>query len=240
MTSTSQHCIWHDRLDNANMTPETGQALETALATLDNLQYRLRRLEYFISGSDDAEGPLEAAVAKGRDHSIMARLAKLEHTLYSMSERLPVVHELLQLQAAHPTLFCTSQPDLDAIPSSFSTEEVTGIVTAHAPLYPLTAFRLTSIRDINIPSSSLSTSLIALRPRLAQVAQLQDTQAKEMAELRARSAKAVQRWYELGVLGQGECWAEWEGRMEECEKKVRRLEGGRRKEVEEKEKYLAT
>ena len=59
-----------------------------------------------------------------------------------------------------------------------------------------------------------------------------------MAALRARSAKAVQRWYELGVLGQGECWAEWEGRMEECEKKVRRAEGGRKRVMQEQEKYM--
>lgn len=137
----------------------------------------------------------------------------------------------------HPTLFHPSQPDLDSI---LSTKEIAAIVTAHAPLYPVTASRLTSIRDIKIPSSSLSIQLIALRPRLAQLARLQDAQAREMAVLRARSAKVVQRWYELGVLGQGECWAEWEGRMEECEKKVRRLEAGRRREVEEKERYLAT
>ena len=59
-----------------------------------------------------------------------------------------------------------------------------------------------------------------------------------MAALRARSAKAVQRWYELGVLGQGECWAEWEGRMEECEKKVRRVVGDQKRDMEEREKYM--
>lgn len=141
-------------------------------------------------------------------------------------------------EAAHPSLFHPSTSDSEAILSNLSTDEIAAIVTAHAPAYPLTASRLTSIRDINIPSSSLSTSLIALRPRLAKLEQLQDSQAKEVAELRARSAKAVQRWYDLGVLGQGECWADWEGRMEECEKKIRRFEGERRRELEDKERYL--
>ena len=90
-----------------------------------------------------------------------------------------------------------------------------------------------------IPSSSLSTALIFLRPRLAKLASLQDAQAKEMAVLRARSAQAVQRWYELSVLGQGECWAEWEGRMEEGEKRVRRVEGERRREVEDRKRYMS-
>lgn len=58
-----------------------------------------------------------------------------------------------------------------------------------------------------------------------------------MAELRTRSARAIQRWYELGVLGESECWTEWEGRLVEVEKRVRREEGRMAKEVEEDEAY---
>lgn len=145
---------------------------------------------------------------------------------------------IFNIEAAYPSIFHPSSSDLDVRPSTLSTEELSAVVTAHAPLYPLTASRLTLIHDINIPSSSLSSSLIALKPRLAQLARLQDAQVKEMMELRATSAKVVQRWYELGVLAQGECWAEWEGRMEQCEKSLSRLESGRRREMEEKERYL--
>ncbi|KAI4094354.1 MAG: hypothetical protein Q9206_000321 [Seirophora lacunosa] len=220
------------------MAQETRETHELAVTTLENLQHRLQRLEYFISGSDKPQEPLEAVISNGREHNIMSRLAKLEHTLYSLGERSPIIHELLQLQAAYPSIFHPSSSDLDVRPSTLSTEELSAVVTAHAPLYPLTASRLTLIHDINIPSSSLSSSLIALKPRLAQLARLQDAQVKEMMELRATSAKVVQRWYELGVLAQGECWAEWEGRMEQCEKSLSRLESGRRREMEEKERYL--
>ncbi|KAI4256316.1 MAG: hypothetical protein LQ352_002150 [Teloschistes flavicans] len=212
---------------------------DAALAMLDDLQYRLQRLEFFLSGSDDPQKPLEAVISRGRDHTITSRLARLERKLISMSEQSPIIHDLLQLQAAHPTLFHPSKSDFDTAPSTLSTEEILAIVNAHAPLYPLTASRLTSIRDMNIPSSSLSATLISLQPRLSKLQQLQDAQAKEMAELRARSARVVQRWYELGVLGQGECWAEWEGKMENCEKKVRRLEGERKREAEDKGRYLS-
>lgn len=58
-----------------------------------------------------------------------------------------------------------------------------------------------------------------------------------MAELRARSAKAIQRWYELSVLGESECWTEWEGRIVEVEKRVRREEGRLAKEVQEDKAY---
>ena len=58
-----------------------------------------------------------------------------------------------------------------------------------------------------------------------------------MAELRTRSAKAIQRWYELGVLGESECWTEWEGRIVEVEKMVRREEGRLAKGVQEDKAY---
>jgi len=54
-----------------------------------------------------------------------------------------------------------------------------------------------------------------------------------MSELRARSAEAIQRWYELGVLGESECWSEWEGRVMAVEMRVRREEGLKAKKVEE-------
>ncbi|KAL8726504.1 MAG: hypothetical protein Q9166_006667 [cf. Caloplaca sp. 2 TL-2023] len=214
------------------------ETFETAVATLDDLHARLQRLEYFLSGSDDPTQPLEAAVSRGREHTIAARLSNLEHTLHALSENSPVIHDLLELQHIHPTLFHQSKSELDAIPSYLATEETLAIVAAHATLYHQTASQLTSIHDLAIPSSSLSTSLMSLRPRIAKLRLLQDTQAQELAALRAKSAKAIQRWYELGVLGQGECWAEWEGRMEDCEKKVRRMEVGRKRVMEEQGKYL--
>lgn len=86
------------------MAQEAPEAHQTALATLDSLQYRIQRLEYFISGSDDAHKPLEAAASKGREHNITSRLAKLEHKLHSISENSPIIQELLQLRTSHPIL----------------------------------------------------------------------------------------------------------------------------------------
>lgn len=58
-----------------------------------------------------------------------------------------------------------------------------------------------------------------------------------MAELRTRSARVIQRWYEVGVLGESECWSEWEGRVVEVEKRVRREESRMAKVVEEDKAY---
>ena len=58
-----------------------------------------------------------------------------------------------------------------------------------------------------------------------------------MRGLRGRSARAIEGWYELGVLGTGECWAEWESRLEEVEKQVRRRERGKEEVEKEGQAY---
>lgn len=118
-----------------------------------------------------------------------------------------------------------------------SANEILAVINSCATSYPTTASRLNAIKDLPIPSAASSASLIALHPRLATVEMLQDAQAREMAELRSRSAAAIQRWYELGVLGESECWMEWEGRVIDVEKQVRRREANLVQDAKEKEAY---
>ncbi|KAI9676119.1 MAG: hypothetical protein M1817_000864, partial [Caeruleum heppii] len=91
-------------------------------------------------------------------------------------------------------------------------------------LYPLVTSRLTSIRDMPPASAETSTSLISLKPRIAEVQLLQDTQAREIAELQKASAALLERWYEVTVLGSGECWADWDKRRNDIDRGLRRLE----------------
>lgn len=79
-----------------------------------------------------------------------------------------------------------------------------------------------SIRDVPIPPTELSAQLIDLQPRIAKVEALQAVQNSDIAELRARSAAVIQRWYTLDILQAGESWAELESRVEQVEQKVRR------------------
>ena len=60
-----------------------------------------------------------------------------------------------------------------------------------------------------------------------------ERQDLEITELREKTAKLLQRWYEVGVLGWGECWEEWETRIARVEQRVRREESRREKEREE-------
>ena len=68
---------------------------------------------------------------------------------------------------------------------------------------------------------------------------MQRQHQNEVAELRRRSAKVIERWYELGVLGVGECWAEWESRVEGVERQVRRREHEKEKDFKEGQTYEA-
>lgn len=69
-----------------------------------------------------------------------------------------------------------------------------------------------------------------MKPRLERLEAAQERQDREIEALRARSAKVLEWWYVVGVVGRGECWVDWEGRVKEVEKGVRRLEGRRERE----------
>lgn len=130
--------------------------------------------------------------------------------------------------SSHPDIFPSLTPADDH--ATFSNAEQLAIIDSYATLFPTTASRLTSVQNLPIPSAESSASLISLHPRLAKVELLQKSQSDEMADLRYRTAAVLQRWYEVGVLGQGECWSEWEGRVMEVEKAARREEAARSRE----------
>lgn len=121
-----------------------------------------------------------------------------------------------------PDLF-QPQP-LHEIPEGLSARTLSSIVLSYATAFPETASRLTSLNDLPVPDAQSSAALIELQPQLDRLAQTQAEQAKEISELRVRTARVLQRWYEVGVVGSGECWAEWEGRLEDVEREVRRRE----------------
>lgn len=99
-----------------------------------------------------------------------------------------------------------------------------------ATSFPETASRLNSLKDLPIPPAGASTSLIALQPRLEALKTLQDVQAAEISELRARSAAVLERYYEISLVSGGECWAEYEERVETVERAVRRIEVARQEQ----------
>lgn len=122
----------------------------------------------------------------------------------------------------NPDLFQTTPPH--QIPEGLTTQTLASIVLSYATAFPETASRLTSLNDLPVPDAQSSAALINLQPQLDRLAQTQSEQAAEISELRVRTARVLQRWYDVGLVGSGECWAEWEGRLEDVEREVRRRE----------------
>lgn len=121
-----------------------------------------------------------------------------------------------------PDLFQTPTPK--DVPEGLSSRSLASIVLSYATAFPETSSRLTSLNDLPIPDAESSAALVELQPQLDRVAAVQAQQAQDISELRVRTARVLQRWYEVGLVGSGECWAEWEGRIEDVEREVRRRE----------------
>jgi len=195
-------------------------------ATLELLEARLNRIEYLLTGKTEWTGkPSPAPKLQSLEATVARRLVSLEKKLDILTREHLVVRNILKLYAEFPDLF-------DSIPSQFlppnlSPQNLASIVLSFAAAFPETASRLTSLNDLPIPDAKTSAFLIELQPRLNKLAAIQEQQALEISSLRLQSARILQRWYEIGLLGAGECWAEWESRLEDIDREVRREEVGR-------------
>lgn len=196
--------------------------------SLHLLEARLQRINYALNGDSEIE---DASTTHPPAHSTAAlRLRNLERQMQLIASRSSAAEEVLSLQSMHPEIFDrtteTEQPNV------LSLGPQAALVLSHAQLYSRVAGQLQSLNETSIPDPTSASKLRELEPRIAKATAKQDKQAKELADLRSRSAAAVERWYETGVLGMAERWAEWEERMRDVEIVVRRLEAMKKREEE--------
>jgi DNA repair ATPase RecN len=202
---------------------------ETHDASLDMLEARLQRINYALNG----DGEIEDASARTTQTSTAAhRLRNLERQMQLIATRSPAAGEVLKLQAQHPSIFeqaiGAEQTNTNTLPLA----PQAALILAHAQLYSRVSGQLQSLQETSVPDPTSASKLRELQPRIEKAAARQQQQANELAELRSRSAAAVERWYESGVLGMAERWAEWEERMRDVEIVVRRLEAMKKREEE--------
>lgn len=187
------------------------------------LEERLARVNFLVNGDDI---PTTASHGHGNASTC---LRALEKSLKTLAARSPPVSDLLELQNQLPELFGPSSTQ--STPSTLPAEALAQLVLAHEQLFKKTATQLSTLNENKeIPDPSQLSKLIAMRPRMEKLEARQKEQAKEFAELRARSAKVVEQWYENGVLDMGEKWADWEERLRDCEILVRRNEAAKKRE----------
>ncbi|KAL4943414.1 hypothetical protein BDV06DRAFT_221252 [Aspergillus oleicola] len=213
----------------------------TTLSTLTLLESRLQRLTYLLTGDTSWTGvPEPPSKPKDIDETVARRLEKLERDLEGLRRKESLVGEVLGVYDRFPDLFKPSStsstynqtnpddPDASTDPEQTEPnpdiETQRSIILSYATSIPETSSRLSSLSETPIPDATLSTSLISQVPRMSKLSQKQDEQSKEIADLRIRTANVLKRYYEVGILGAGEVWGEWEARLEELSRGVRRGE----------------
>ncbi|KAF3940307.1 hypothetical protein ABW19_dt0200632 [Dactylella cylindrospora] len=209
-----------------------------ALQTLSSLSQRLARIEHALVGTtlqnpQNTSTPLSlhAARINHRDHSIRARLSALQAALNRLASHSKPVNDLLELHAAYPEIFIDILPASQPPPEgSLNVTEKASVVLGSAAQVQSVASQLVSLHDLAVPDVDTSVKLIDLQPRLDKLVVMQEMQGREMAELRRRSLKVLERWYEVSVEGVNECFAEWDERVMAAERAVRRIEGAKEEE----------
>lgn len=215
---------------------------EESLASLTLLQERLHRLEFTLAGSDRQDELSRAAPESSGDMTVAARLAKLEDDFKKLSSRSTLAqdvmklcrlsghlrqfpskaHETIILDSRHPDLF---EPSDTAAPKNADAGMLTSIVLAHATQFPETASRLSSMQTLPVPQAADSAHLIGLKSRIETAVETQIRQEDEIADLTIRSARLLEWWVNVAVVGMNECWADWEARVRDCARATTILEG---------------
>lgn len=196
--------------------------------SLDSLEARLQRISYALTGDEENEDA--STTPKLGDATAAARLRNLERHMQTLASRSSTADQVLKLQAKHPEIF--NQVTSAEQPNTLPLASQAALVLSHAQLYSRVSGQLQSLQETTVPDPTSASKLHELQPRIDKAAARQDQQAKELAELRSRSAAAVEKWYETGVLGMAERWTEWEERMRDVEIVVRRLEAVKKREEE--------
>jgi len=188
---------------------------ELLVHTLGLLEWRLRRIEFVLNGGlSEKEQP-------AKEPNVLSRIKRLEQSLHQLASKSDTVRDLLNLQSRFPQLLA---PELPRDPSEPSLDEKLSMVVAEAPNYSTVSSQLRSLEDVSLPPTESFSRIVALQPRIAELGHGQYEQAMEISGLRKRSGMLVMRWHEVFILGQGRCWAEWDSKLRDMEREVRREE----------------
>lgn len=123
---------------------------------------------------------------------------------------------------SNPDLFHAPPPSQP--PSQLDSETIQSIVLSSASSFPATLSALTAAKDIPIPDSSASASLISLTQRMKAIEATQIAQAVEISKLRSKSEILVRSWYENRALANSQVIADSDGRIRRVEVEVKRRE----------------
>ncbi|KAL6901598.1 hypothetical protein GGI43DRAFT_361571 [Trichoderma evansii] len=190
---------------------------KTTLATISLLESRLLRIEHLLYGTT-------ASPTSSLNHNDAAleKMDILERRFNHMVSQIRVYAELLKIYKSNSDLFHAPPPSQP--PSQLDSETIQSIVLSSASSFPATLSALTAAKDIPIPDSSASASLISLTQRMKAIEATQLAQAAEISKLRSNSEIIVRSWYENRALVNSQVIADSDGRIRRVEVEVRRRE----------------
>ncbi|KAK5458050.1 hypothetical protein LTS15_004129 [Exophiala xenobiotica] len=209
-----------------------------ARSTLAALETRLRRLEFLLKGSSNEYG-VPDLVQKPAQHNetVWARMDSLESEMVKLKKLNgsagTLIRNVEQLSTAYPELLASRTIGTE-VPRSEDLSTLASIVLSHATLFPETASRLSSLQTLQIPPAGQSSELLSLAPRLAQTRRTEENLSDEVSDLRERSARCLEWWVKIGVVGMGDLWEDWERRVAEVERHLIRWE----RRAKEEQGYL--
>ncbi|KAF3065997.1 hypothetical protein CFAM422_009387 [Trichoderma lentiforme] len=190
---------------------------KTTLATISLLESRLLRIEHLLYGT--TASPFSSQT---QHDAALTKMDGLERRFSRMISQIRVYAELLKIYKSNPDLFHAPPPSQP--PSQLDSEAVQSIVLSAASSFPATLSALTAVKDIPIPESSTSASLISLTQRMKAIEATQVAQAAEISALRSRSEALVRSWYENGAVVNSQVLAHTEGKIQRVEREVKRRE----------------
>ena len=109
-------------------------------------------------------------------------------------------------------------------PHSEDLSTLASIVLAHAAIYPETASRLSSLQTLQVPPADQSSTLVSLMPKLDQSHREDQILQDEIRDLQERSARCLEWWVKIAVVGMGDVWEDWERRVADLERNLVRWE----------------
>ncbi|PON26432.1 hypothetical protein TGAM01_v204908 [Trichoderma gamsii] len=190
---------------------------KTTLATISLLESRLLRIEHLLYGTT-------ASPTSSLNHhdAALEKMDILERRFNNMVAQIRVYAELLKIYKSNPDLFHAPPPSQP--PSQLDSETIQSIVLSSASSFPATLSALTAAKDIPIPDSSASASLISLTQRMKAIEATQIAQAAEISKLRSKSEMLVRSWYENRALVNSQMIADSDGRIRRVEWETRKRE----------------
>ncbi|KAK6442610.1 hypothetical protein LTR95_001161 [Oleoguttula sp. CCFEE 5521] len=155
--------------------------------TVKDLQARLKRLTFAIHGDDSAGTGLPLPTQNHGSHPA-GQVKDLQRQLQSLESRSGAVNEALQLQAKYPEVLSPPTSNVTLPPAALA-----ALVVSHARLYESLSGQLNTLQTLPVPDAAPLTALSTLQPRISKATDRQQQQAREFAELRARSAAVVEQ-----------------------------------------------